>query len=129
MSVGNAFMDSWLESINIGATETAMIGQMHWLAAIGGYIFCTPECFIMGKAVDKDAPLELLLNVKHKFESDTQNAWLIWQAASRTQSLDSFFRFEPYRLPYIGWSRRGESADVRFYQTERILNKISKARN
>lgn len=69
-----------------------------------GYVFATPEYFIMGQRIDA--------------------GWYV-HAAVGVGALEGFLRHMPYYLPYIGWERRG-TGKVRWYQTTKITNKLLK---
>ena len=79
-----------------------------------GYVFSTPEYFIMGRPVKKDAPEWLLLRPDKKIEG-TCDAWLVWLAAGRLDVLPDVM---PYWLPWIGFQRRNK---LRWYETDRLL--------
>ena len=48
---------------------------------LNGYVFSTPTMFIMGRAVDRLAPRELIVDPWHTFPEADRNAWLIYLAA------------------------------------------------
>jgi hypothetical protein len=81
---------------------------------VHGYVFCGPTFFLMGRAVDKDAPYEEITNPVVQFSKP--NAWLIYLAAG--DGIRQFFKFEPYQLPYFGWER---SNVLRFYPRAKVL--------
>lgn len=66
-----------------------------------GYVFCTPEYFIMGRSI--------------------QHGWYVY-AAVGTGALEGFLRFMPYYLPHIGWERRG--GKTRWYKTDKLRRKL-----
>jgi hypothetical protein len=84
------------------------------LHMIGGYVFCGPELFIMGRPVQKDASYQQITDPTYRFEAP--DAWLVYLAAGN--NLSQFFRYEPYPLPYIGWERGNV---LRFYRKERLM--------
>ena len=80
-----------------------------------GYVFSTPDLFMMGRAVDKNAPEEEIKDPAFVFERP--NAWLVHLAAGGDGPL-SFLEHEPYCLPFIGWEKRNI---LRFYRREQLL--------
>lgn len=82
-----------------------------------GYVISTPESFLMGRAVNKDAPAHLIKFPGYN-EFETLNAWLVYLAAG---DLREFFRHIPFYLPFIGWERRNL---LRFYPTEILRQRI-----
>lgn len=80
-----------------------------------GYIFSTRESFIMGRAIDKDAEHALISDPWHAFAREQQNCWLIYLVAGRVNSL---FKYEPYRLPFVAWARNNQT--LRVHPFERI---------
>lgn len=67
-----------------------------------GYVFATPEYFIMGVAIS--------------------GGWYV-HAAVGVGALEGFLRLMPYYLPYVGWERRG-SGKVRWYPTEKLKQRL-----
>lgn len=91
--------------------------DLYW-HLIGGYVFSTPEYFIMGRAVDREAPEHLLLDVKNCFGAP--NAWLVWLGAGDMSKLPEVM---PYWLPWIGFQRRNR---LRWYRTEELLCRMNR---
>ncbi len=90
---------------------------------LGGYVFSSPDLFLMGRPIDSDAPYEQITDPCYKF--DRCNSWLVYLAVCRrTSFLDKLFRYEPYPLPFIGFERRNK---LRFYRREQLLAKCSTA--
>lgn len=69
-----------------------------------GYVFATPNYFIMGREID--------------------GGWYI-HAAVGVGALEGFLRLMPHYLPYVGWERRG-SGKVKWYPTEQLKRKLLK---
>ena len=46
-----------------------------------GYVFNTPECFLMGRAVDRHAAAERVDDPWRAFARGEQNCWLVYAAA------------------------------------------------
>ena len=67
-----------------------------------GYVFATPECFIMGRQL--------------------ANGWFV-HAAVGVGYLETFFNFIPYDLEYIGWEKH--DMPVRWHKTETLKRKIN----
>jgi hypothetical protein len=69
-----------------------------------GYVFATPEYFIMGRQI--------------------HGGWYI-HAAVGVGALEGFLHLMPHYLPYVGWERRG-SGKVKWYPTEQLTRKLLK---
>lgn len=81
-----------------------------------GYVYSTPESFIMARPVNVDASHKEILDSNVDFANP--NAWFIYAAAG---TLESFLAIEPYPLPFFGWEKRNR---VRFWPRERVINAI-----
>lgn len=68
-----------------------------------GWVFSTPEAFLMGRAVARSADVTDLATIYPAAEC---NAWFVWLAVGRWPRLLSFM---PYALPWIGWHRQGRA--------------------
>lgn len=80
-----------------------------------GFVFSTPDYFIMGRAVDKDAfdPEVLDIAIHGKL-----NAWYIHAMAG---SLSKAWDILPFPLGWLGWERvRGGQRELGWYKTEEI---------
>lgn len=82
-----------------------------------GYVFATPEGFVMGRPVERHAEPELIVHPSVEFENP--DAWLIYLAAGN--GLTQFLKYEPYPLPWYGWERQNK---LRWYPRERIIGKL-----
>lgn len=92
------------------------------LHLINGYVFSTPEYFIMGRAVCASSPYELILDPDHAFPREVQDCWHIYLAAG-VNAYAQFFRIEPYELPLYCWEKRNR---LRFYKRGDILRKFQR---
>lgn len=72
-----------------------------------GYVFNTPEFFIMGCRIS--------------------NGWYI-HAAVGIGAIEGFLRFMPYHLEYIGWERRG-SGKTKWYSTEKLKQRLLRGKH
>lgn len=88
-----------------------------------GYVIATPEAFIMGRAVKRNADINLIRDPSVSF--DDPDCWWVWLAVGRG-ALVEFLRHEPYPLPFLGWDRRGKA---HFYERERVIHGIKKSEN
>lgn len=66
-----------------------------------GYVFASADYFVMGKRIG--------------------DGWYI-HAAAGIGAIETFCRFMPFHLPWIGWERRG--GKTRWYRTEKLLRKL-----
>jgi hypothetical protein len=85
---------------------------------LNGYVFSTPEGFVMARPVSILANEALILDPWHKFE--TPDAWLIWLGAG---NLSPFLDMFPFPLPFLGWQKRNR---LRFYGFESALAHLKK---
>lgn len=70
------------------------------LHLLNGYVFSTPEVFVMGRPVDSAARPALIVDPSVRF--DDPDAWLVYLLAG---NLREALRFIPYPLPKIGLER------------------------
>ena len=85
----------------------------------GGYVFSTPEYFIMGRGVDSTADIELILNPEFIFPRVAQDAWWVYLCAG--DGLGELVRLMPYPLAFVGWERGNIP---RFYRLDSVLSRI-----
>lgn len=52
-----------------------------------GYVFSTPDCFLMARPVSSHATAEAISDPWHRFEPHEQDTWLIWIAAGSMVSV------------------------------------------
>ena len=79
-----------------------------------GYVFSTPQSFIMGRPVFKDASPLALFDIEFAFPRELQNAWFVWAYAG---DIAHALAFMPYRLPWVIFQRKNE---LRTYPMERF---------
>lgn len=91
------------------------------LHLLHGFVFSTPDSFIMGRPVYRGGRYEEITNPAFRFQ--LCDCWLVYLAAGN--SLRIFFQYEPYPLPWIGWERNNK---LRFYKTERIRERLLNGR-
>lgn len=75
-----------------------------------GYVFSTPEMFLMGRAVRSTADPQDISNPWKYFPRDEQDCWLVHAYAdlggnSRWGLVKKLLRWMPYELPLIAWGR------------------------
>jgi hypothetical protein len=80
---------------------------------LNGYVFSTPEVFVMGRLVQHDAPAELIVNPWHRFEEG--DAWLVYLLAGDIRTALGFF---PSQKKYIAWEIRNS---LRVHLTARVI--------
>jgi hypothetical protein len=82
-----------------------------------GFVFSTPDYFIMGRPVDHEQCYEMVTNPEFVFPREVQDCWLVALAAG-DDAFAQFFRLEPYPLPYIAFERDNK---LRVYRSGQIL--------
>src|ERR1043165_6791482 len=75
-----------------------------WLDALeahllNGFVFSTPEAFLMGRPVPRGAEL---LDPWQSWPREECDAWFVWIGVGRAARLLSLM---PYPLPWVGWER------------------------
>jgi len=83
-----------------------------------GVVISEPEAFIMGRAVQRNAPIEEIFDPTATFKNP--DSWWIYLAAGKG-ALGIFLRHEPFPLPFFGWERNHKP---RFYRREHIIKTI-----
>jgi len=89
-----------------------------------GYVFSTPEWFIMGRAVHAQADPELIKDPWHVFPREEHDCWLIFAYANLSRHnfiglVEKFLRVMPYALPLVAWERERDYR-LRFYPIKRF---------
>ena len=87
-----------------------------------GYVVSTPEFFIMGRAINRDASAEDIGNPWHPFPREHQNCWLVYAYAGYSQN---FLTFLPYSLSWVAFQRRGKP--LKFYDSHTLFRRIRAA--
>lgn len=88
---------------------------------LSGYVFSTPQVFIMFRGVRHDAAQDLIADPNYKFLMP--DAWFVWCfAAVSPVTLAELLDFAPYHLPYVGWARRDKR---RFFKTVTLFNRCN----
>lgn len=85
-----------------------------------GYVFNTPDLFVMGRAVDSSAERAVIVNPWHTFDAEQCDAWLVYLAAGDLRKLIELF---PYPLPKIGFERINK---MRFYRFREFTARIQR---
>ncbi len=79
-----------------------------------GFIFSTPEFFIMGRPVDSTAPAADVVNPGVSFPPESCDCWHIYLMAGNCGKAWSIM---PWHLPLVSWERRNE---LRFYSAKEV---------
>lgn len=90
-----------------------------------GYVFSTPEFFLMGRPVDRFADMKSIDDPWYPFPMERQNTWLVYAFAGHSQNLLTFM---PYPLTWLAWQRRGNP--LRIYdlqQAKRICASMTRS--
>jgi hypothetical protein len=83
---------------------------------LNGFVFSTPEAFLMGRPVPKGFEL---LDIWHEFPAGAElNAWLVWSGVGNAGRLLSMM---PFTLPFVGWVRQGRGwSEIHWVSTARL---------
>lgn len=85
-----------------------------------GYVFSTPDAFIMGRPIQHDAPHEEIILPWVTFPDP--DCWLVWLAAG-PKALEIFLRHEPFPCPYFAWERDNR---LRFYTRSQLIRNVTR---
>lgn len=78
-----------------------------------GYVFSTPRCFLMGRAVDHMAPGELIVNPAFN-DFAVKDCWHVYLYVGKLRDI---FKFTPYVLPWYSFERENK---LRVYTRSRF---------
>lgn len=88
---------------------------------LNGYVFSTPDCFLMARPVSSRADITVLADPFHTFDHDEHDTWLVWLAAGSMVSVKKYLTDPPYALPQVAWARHNR---LRFYDTKTLTTTI-----
>ena len=86
-----------------------------------GYVWDTPEVFLMARPVWKDAPDEVIKCSHVRFHDSCVNAWFLFAFVG---DLRATITIAPYQLAWVGWSRR--MSPIRWHRMGCILDRIDR---
>lgn len=89
------------------------------LHMLHGYVFASPDYFIMGRGVNSDASDVLVVNPAFIFPRESQDCWMVYLAAGKN-AYRQFFKHMPYPLPLVCWERKNK---LRYYSLEDVMRK------
>jgi len=78
-----------------------------------GYVFSTPDFFLMGRPVSKDAEYHEITDPRLQFPDP--DCWLVYLASG---DINKFWTICPYDLPYVGWERDNV---LRIYRSDKVI--------
>jgi len=81
-----------------------------------GFVFNTPEYFIMGKNCRRLAPPHEVADCEHVFDAQDSDCWYIFAMSG---NMTKAFNSMPFPLPWIAFERIIDNKrELRFYKTE-----------
>jgi hypothetical protein len=83
-----------------------------------GYVYSTPDYFIMGRPVDRFGDPEKIIDPTYPFPRDQWNCWHIYLMAG---DVTKCWSREPIVFPWVSWEKRNR---LRFYQMWEIRRRI-----
>ncbi len=89
-----------------------------------GVVISTPDAFLMGRPIAKDADHTLQADVWHQFPREDQNCWMVWAAAG---DLSTIWQWVPYPLKWLAWARR--EGELRFYSFDSVNARLANRDN
>lgn len=85
---------------------------------VHGFVFATPEFFIMGRHVRKDAGEQAVCEPTSLFSKDESDTWYLHAASGDMQKAWSIL---PWALPWIAFERtRGGKRELQIFATDRL---------
>ena len=80
-----------------------------------GYVFITPQTFLLGKAVRSD----LDIHPDNQWMVTAPNAWYVRTAIGK-DCVKEFIERIPYPLCFVGWMRQLKQKPVKWYNFDQI---------
>ena len=97
---------------------------IEWYATHGGFVFITPEIFLITRPVRKDADPDLIAS-PHAFYAPDCDCWAIHLEAG---DMSKAWPLVPWDLPWVCFGRilDGKRKGLRFYRTETLRRLTSR---
>lgn len=94
-----------------------------------GYVYSTPEYFLMGRPVWHVAEHKQINNVWKAFHPVLWDTWYVYAFALREDQglhglVKNLLTHMPFYLPLLAWERSG--GPLHFHSTERLIQKYAK---
>lgn len=94
-----------------------------------GYVFSTPEYFLMARPVWHAATQESINDVWKTFPPLLCDTWYVYAFALRHDRglhglVKNLLTHMPFYLPLLAWERSGQT--LRFHSTDRLIEKYAK---
>jgi len=81
-----------------------------------GFVYSTPEYFVMGKNCRRLAPPNEIVDCEHVFDPQDSDCWYVFAMAG---NVSKAFSSMPFPLPYIAFERIIDNKrELRLYKTE-----------
>lgn len=87
--------------------------------AAHGYVFITPDSFLLGKAVNSKSEA----HPADQWNVENPDAWYV-RSALNTLGLKKFLKLVPYPLPFVCWTRHLKNKPTKFHKFETLKRKI-----
>ena len=84
--------------------------------AAHGYVFITPDSFLLGKAVNSKSEV----HPQDQWNVEDPDAWYVNMAVG---GVKDFISKIPYPLPLVGWMRETKKQPMRWYDLGKILRR------
>ena len=85
--------------------------------SINGYVFITPETFLLGKAVNSKSDTK----PQDQWNVENPDAWYVHMAVNKVNlGIKEFINRIPHPLPLVGWSRATKDQPIRWYDFSKI---------
>lgn len=81
-----------------------------------GYVFITPDSFLLGKAVNSKSDVD----PQDQWNVENPDAWYVNMAVG---DVKDFISKIPHPLPLIGWMRETKKQPMRWYEFKRIIRR------
>lgn len=88
--------------------------------AAHGYVFITPDSFLLGKAVNSKSEIP----PQDQWNVENPDAWYVHMAVGGVVAgVKEFISRIPHPLPLVGWSRATKNQPVCWYDFKKILRR------
>ena len=85
-----------------------------------GFVYSTPDYFIMGRPVDRYGDPALIVDPTYPFPRDQWNCWHIYLMAG---DVTKCWEREPIVFPWVSWEKRNK---LKFYPMMSIRSRIER---
>lgn len=119
-------MKPWEQAVRAYKEDGSVVPFDRVLAAFlkQGFVWSSPDTFVLGKRVVKGAPLEeWLWGPDAGARADT---WYVLLGAGKGGGAEQFVRLAPEPLEWVAWHRKGRQ-DLKFWKWKALMRRLRPA--